>query len=108
MIRISMADVGADFGLETITSLGDVYPNPLRDEAVIAYTLGERSKVDLAIYNMIGQRVSTLVNSTLDQGSYRATWNRTNHNNELVMPGVYLVKMQTGSKIFIKRIEVVR
>jgi hypothetical protein len=48
MIRISIADVGAGFGFETITSLGDIYPNPFRDEQSF-YT--SRKRHDLAIYN---------------------------------------------------------
>jgi Leucine-rich repeat (LRR) protein len=91
-----------------VTSLGENYPNPFAVETVIPFTVGETTTIDLSIYNLMGQRVYTLVQATLEMGSYTATWNGKDQNGEQAMPGIYLSRLVSGNKVFVKRIELIK
>jgi hypothetical protein len=90
------------------TSLGDNYPNPFQEETTIPFTIGAKTSVELAVYDMLGQRVTTLVHATMEPGSYNVTWNGTHQGQEKVKPGVYLCKMIAGSYASVKTIEITR
>jgi flagellar hook assembly protein FlgD len=90
------------------TSLGNNYPNPFSTETTIPFVIGETTDVSMIIYNMLGQPVIRLLQTTLEPGSHKVTWDGTSDNGDPVAPGVYLCKMLTGSKIFTQRIEFVK
>ena len=89
------------------TSLGDNYPNPFRQETTIPYTIGETTDVDLAIYDVLGQRVATLVKAMQEPGSYEIVWDGGNNRQEKVKPGIYFCRIVTGNKVLVKTIEVI-
>jgi uncharacterized repeat protein (TIGR02543 family) len=89
------------------TSLGDNYPNPFSSSTTIPFTLGNESLVDIGIYNLLGERLNTLIHGTLASGDYTAHWDITDMNNSKVTPGIYLCKMIAGDKLYVKRIEVI-
>ena len=94
-------------GLSTwITSLGDNYPNPFSMETTIPYTLGKTEQVELAIYNVLGQRVTTLIKTTQEPGSYEITWDGANNRQEKVKAGIYFCRMVAGNEVLVKTIEV--
>ena len=87
------------------TSLGDNFPNPFAEETTILFTLSKDMPVELSVYNMVGQKVNTLVQANMTRGSYKLTWNGTNALNEKVVSGIYFLKMLAGDKILTKIIE---
>jgi hypothetical protein len=89
------------------TSLGDNYPNPFSMETTIPYCIGETTVVDLSIYDVLGQRVTTLVKTTQTAGSYEIIWDGANNNHEKVKPGIYFCRMVTGNKVLVKTIELI-
>jgi hypothetical protein len=89
------------------TSLGDNYPNPFSMETTIPYTIGETTEVDLSIYDVLGQRVTTLVKTTQATGSYEIIWDGANNNHEKVKPGIYFCRMVTGNKVMVITIELI-
>ncbi len=89
------------------TSLGDNYPNPFSMVTSIPYTLGENIDIDLAIYDVLGQRVTTLVKSNQDAGSYTVAWYGANNRQEKVKTGIYFCRMVAGNIILVKTIEVI-
>ncbi|MBN1790235.1 MAG: T9SS type A sorting domain-containing protein [Bacteroidales bacterium] len=87
------------------TSLGDNYPNPFREETIISYTIGEKTEVDIAIYNMLGQRVKTLVMGLMEQGSFETIWDGTNQHKDKVSAGIYWCRMVVKDEVIVKIIE---
>ncbi|MFZ5518092.1 MAG: choice-of-anchor Q domain-containing protein [Candidatus Zhuqueibacterota bacterium] len=71
--------------------LGQNYPNPFNPTTTISYQLPTISQVDLSIYNMIGQKVATLVSARQPAGFYNVHWDAS-----AVASGVYLYRLEAG------------
>jgi hypothetical protein len=71
------------------------YPNPFNPETTISFSLNEAGPVELAIYNIKGQKIKTLVNETLPAQNYNIVWNGRDDNNQQVSSGVYFYRMHT-------------
>ena len=104
MFRINMAATGLNPGFERATALGDNYPNPFSGKTTIPFTLGMETSVDLAVYDMLGSKVNTLVHATLSQGSHTVEWKAENNNGSKVNPGVYYIRLTAGNEMFVKTI----
>jgi hypothetical protein len=72
------------------------YPNPFNPSTRIEFSLDARTHVELVIYNVMGQKVSTLVNQSLSPGHHTATWNGTNDNGRPVASGIYFYRLSTS------------
>ena len=76
--------------------LSQNYPNPFNPQTTIAFELRELGEVKLEIYNILGQRVKTLINGKRDAGRYTLKWNGLNDAGNRVASGVYLYRLQAG------------
>jgi hypothetical protein len=72
------------------------YPNPFNSETVIEYVLPENSQVKLSIYNILGQKVRTLVYEHQTAGFKTVHWDGTTDKGSKVSTGIYLYKLQAG------------
>jgi 5'-nucleotidase/UDP-sugar diphosphatase len=72
------------------------YPNPFNPETEIAYTIPEGSDVSIDIYDLLGQKIRTLVDSHKSPGSYVVTWNGRDDLGRKVSSGIYFYKMRAG------------
>lgn len=77
-------------------SLSQNYPNPFNPETSISFTLPSEMKVELDIYNAVGQKIRTLVNSTVSSGSHVAIWDGRNDIGQKVSTGVYFYRIKAG------------
>lgn len=73
--------------------LGQNYPNPFNPTTTITYALPTRAHVTLAIYNLLGQLVKSVVDETEPAGQYSAVWDGKDGNGRLVASGVYFYKL---------------
>jgi hypothetical protein len=76
-------------------SLRQNYPNPFNSETVIEYTLSKESQVKLVIYNILGQRVKTLLDQREVAGYKRLIWDGKNQKGQVVSSGIYFYRMET-------------
>ena len=83
--------------------LGQNYPNPFNPSTVIEYSVRSQSNVEVAIYNMLGQKVMTLVNEVHNAGQYQATWSGNDNFGNKVASGVYFYQMRAGSFESVKK-----
>ncbi|MDZ7292387.1 MAG: C25 family cysteine peptidase [candidate division KSB1 bacterium] len=72
-----------------------VFPNPSNASVKIRYAVENSGPVLLTIYNLLGQRVLTLVNKQLEAGRHEALWDGKDLNGKLVSSGVYLCRLET-------------
>jgi beta-glucanase (GH16 family) len=68
------------------------YPNPVRLEGCFYYVLGEPARVSLGIYNLNGQKVSTVVSDYQAEGEHRITWKAGG-----LPPGIYFYRFEAGA-----------
>jgi hypothetical protein len=107
VIQLNTTKLGANDWSESLTSLGNAYPNPFRNFTTIPFTISEQEGVELSIYNILGQHMATLVNERLSPGSYLMDWKVNIGKSSQIMPGVYFIKLVAGDKIFVKPVELV-
>ena len=75
--------------LPEIFTLSQNYPNPFNPETTIKYLTPVAGEVSIMVYNLLGEEVSTLVNSKIPAGEYRVTWDASD-----MASGVYLYRMK--------------
>jgi flagellar hook assembly protein FlgD len=83
--------------------LNENYPNPFNPITTIKYQIPKNGNVRLAIYNIIGQEVITLVNSEQWAGKYSVRWNGTNQYGSQVATGTYFYVLKTNNNQSIKK-----
>ena len=84
-------------GLPAGFSLGQNYPNPFNPGTVIPYELASLNYVRLEVFNLLGQRVATLVDGEQAAGAYQARWDGTDASGGAVSAGVYLYRLTAGA-----------
>jgi len=77
-------------------SLIQNYPNPFNPETDIEYALPTDCQVKLSIYNLLGQKVKTLVNEPQTAGFKTIHWNGRDEQGNLVASGIYFYKLNAG------------
>ena len=73
--------------------LGQNYPNPFNPSTLIPYQLPAPSPVRLEVFNILGQRVATLVDGEQAAGAYRARWDGTDAAGGAAASGVYFYRL---------------
>ncbi|MBI5472564.1 MAG: T9SS type A sorting domain-containing protein [Ignavibacteriae bacterium] len=80
--------------LPTSFDLAQNYPNPFNPTTTIRYALPEAARVNLSIYNVLGQRVAELTNEIQNAGFYNVIWNGRNEAGAQVATGVYFYRIE--------------
>ncbi len=75
------------------------YPNPFNATTVLSYDIPQAASVTLKLYNLLGEEVAMLVNSTIQPGRYRTRWNAAEFSS-----GTYLAVLQTGDHRFVQKL----
>ncbi|MBI5020150.1 MAG: exo-alpha-sialidase [Ignavibacteriales bacterium] len=83
--------VFAEKSIPTEISLSQNYPNPFNPTTMIKYWMPERAKVSLAIYDMLGERVSTLIDRVEEPGMKEVIFNGDKFSN-----GIYYYRLTIG------------
>ncbi len=77
-------------------SLSQNHPNPFNPSTVIDFALPTRTNVSINIYNVLGQKIKTLVNKEYNAGYYKETWDGTVENGASAASGIYFYKIDAG------------
>ena len=84
--------------LPTDFSLEQNYPNPFNPTTTISYNVNKTSNIELNIYDMLGNHISTLVNTIQAKGKYSV-----NFNAENLASGTYIYSLKYGNKIITRK-----
>ncbi|UCE24742.1 MAG: T9SS type A sorting domain-containing protein, partial [Candidatus Zixiibacteriota bacterium] len=89
--------------LPRAVTLNQNYPNPFNPTTEMVYSLPQRSHVTLSVYNVLGRRVTTLVDTDQPAGTYRVRWDGTDDYGNHVATGIYLYRLQAGERVLSKK-----
>ena len=84
-------------------SLSQNYPNPFNPRTVIRYALPAASRIDLSIYNLLGEKVATLVSERQLAGQHQVKWDASAFPS-----GVYLYRLDAGDFIETKKLLLIK
>jgi len=85
-----------------------VYPNPVKGQAQIEYSLKAPGEVELAVYDVLGRLVRQVVNESQPAGVHKVTWDGKDANGKLAESGVYFMKLSSPGISKTTRFVVVR
>jgi hypothetical protein len=91
-----------------VTALEAGRPNPFRERAAIQYQLSRPGRVELAVYNVAGQRVKVLVDERRQPGYYTALWDGRDQSQRGVASGVYLVRLISEGETLVRKLVKIR
>jgi len=80
-------------------SVSQNYPNPFNPSTTIEYTIPKNEMVVIKIYNILGQKIKTLINNEMKPGKYSMIWNGDNNFDRKVATGVYIYRVTAGVNV---------
>ena len=84
------------------------FPNPFNPSTSIEYALPEAATVELSVFDILGQRVHTLVSGWQVAGFYRLAWDGRNRAYRAVASGVYFYRLETGGGVKVGKLILLR
>jgi len=84
------------------------YPNPFNANTTIKYSLPNDGKVNIAVYNILGQRVITLVDAVKSAGYHTVIWDGKNASGNGIASGVYFYMIKFENQTQIKRMTLLK
>jgi hypothetical protein len=79
------------------------YPNPFNPSTSIAFSIPTTGRVLLEVYNLLGQKVGTLVNGVLPAGQHLRTFAPTSLSS-----GIYIYRLEAGASVAVRRMAFVK
>jgi hypothetical protein len=117
ILAMTLASVGISIISNEIPSsylLYQNYPNPFNPSTTIKFSIPQNSnaktgnKVTLKVYNLLGKEVVTLVNESLQPGTYEVPFNVTQYSDDLNSSGVYFYRLKTEEYSDVKRMLLIK
>ncbi|MBI5058583.1 T9SS type A sorting domain-containing protein [candidate division KSB1 bacterium] len=84
-------------------SFESVYPNPFNSSTSIRFTLARDEPVQLALFDLLGNHVRTLIDATMPAGAHSVQWNGAGAAREL-SSGVYFARLRAGGEVAVRKV----
>ncbi len=111
-VCISCVDVreleGSEDSRPSEFRLAQNYPNPFNPATNIEFSLVKATHVQIEIFNIVGQKVKTLVDEEMKAGNYLADWDGTDQSGDPVSSGIYFYRMKTDEFSDMKKMLLVK
>jgi hypothetical protein len=79
------------------------HPNPFNPRTTIRFSVGKETPVQLTVYNIMGQKIKTLINGIVSKGEHQAVWNGKNQTGTAVASGIYIYELKAAHKRLLKK-----
>ncbi len=79
------------------------FPNPFNPTTTIGYSLPSATHVKLEVFNVLGQRITSLVNESQEAGKYEVIWDSKDEEGRKVASGIYFYRLTTDNVTANKR-----
>ena len=80
-------------------TLSQNYPNPFNPATTIRFDLSRSEEIELAVYNLTGQKVATLAYGLREAGVYTVRWDGRDDDRRELASGVYLYRLEAGEGV---------
>ncbi|MCG8604210.1 DNRLRE domain-containing protein, partial [bacterium] len=84
--------------------LSQNYPNPFNAATIIEYALPKDSKIQLTVFNLLGQPVRTLIDGVQKAGFKRIKWNGLAKTGRELTSGIYFIQLQTPNQRITRKV----
>jgi subtilisin family serine protease len=91
-------EIYVDVDVPVAYKLEQNYPNPFNPSTLIKYAIPQEGFVSLIVYNLLGEKIATLVNEVKNAGNYEI-----NFDASQLSSGVYLYKLDSGNSVFVRK-----
>ncbi len=108
LVQAPTARMDSLYGLAVRYQLTQNFPNPFNAMTNIFYSVSERTHVCLEVFNILGQRVKTLVDGDVPEGEYLIRWDGNNEQGIPLASGVYLLRFKAGGVVQVKKMVLIR
>jgi len=97
---------GPDLGILDIDKglAMNIYPNPSTEDINIIFSLSELSEVKIAVFNLNGQKIKTVIDQELLPGEHKTTWNTLNESGRKVSKGMYFCELTIDNKKVVQKV----
>jgi hypothetical protein len=89
-------------------TLDQNFPNPFNSSTVIRFELPQSGEVELAVYNLAGQKVATLLAGAREAGGYTVNWDGRDQGEKTLASGIYLYRLQAGAQVETRKLLLLR
>ncbi|MFC1572780.1 FlgD immunoglobulin-like domain containing protein, partial [Candidatus Eisenbacteria bacterium] len=95
-------------GVSLKYSLSQAQPNPFDGSTTIRYSLGNRTHVEVAVYDVRGRRVRTMVDGVQDAGDHRLEWNGADQGGQTLGSGIYFMRYEAAGRVIWRKATLLR
>lgn len=84
------------------------FPNPFNTNVRIIFSMGTSAQASLVVWNVLGQKVATLVNDVLDDGVHVVNWKGSNDQGVALPSGLYFAQLKTSEQVAVSKLLLIR
>jgi PKD repeat protein len=84
------------------------YPNPFNPTTTIRFNLPEAGFVELSVFNLLGQKIRTVINEHYSSGEHLTTWDGLNDEGRLAASGIYFYRLKVGDLVLTKKMNLMK
>ena len=109
VVETNALSLDENLAIPTQFALHQNYPNPFNPSTQISFDVPEGSElVRLNIYNILGKKVSTLLNNVVNPGRHKVEWNAKDNEGNPVASGIYFYELSSSSFTARKKMLLIR
>ncbi|NOY59485.1 MAG: T9SS type A sorting domain-containing protein, partial [Calditrichaeota bacterium] len=105
LVSSQVTSIESDPGLNLprVFRISQNFPNPFNGETEIEFDLPQAGRVQIAVYNLMGQKIKTLVDQFQPAGFYQINWHGRDENDSAVSSGVYYYQIRYHQTNIVKK-----
>jgi hypothetical protein len=108
VVRDQSTPVGDPLVQPARLALGENYPNPFNPKTTVRFDLPQAGRVELAVFDLGGHKIATLVNDQLPAGRHAVTWLGQDDAGRRVASGTYVYRLQAGAEVLTRKMMLVK
>ena len=89
-------------------ALSHSYPNPFNNECIFRFELPMQTRVNIAVFNVLGQRVRVLADENFSTGQHLLKWDGKSEQGSTLSSGMYFYRMEAGDFVKTRKMVLIR